>query len=326
MAEPPLLLSGTFLQPFLGANWTAEQWDKEFEHMKEVRMRQMIVQWSADSRHGTAAYPTSLPGFRNDTRIDVVETALRMGVRHGFETYIGLQLNHDWFEKYTSDPEWLDNEADVACALARDLWAKYGGYESFAGWYLSFEPDNVHQPTVTDWDRSIAFYQKVCGVIKSLTPDKPIMIAPFFVEGFGRYGQTPEQWADMWHYILANSPIDIFNLQDGVGAAHALPEHLPAWFRATKAAIDRVPRRVHFWSDTETFRTLCGKFVPVQFPWILECMRLVAPYVGRFTCFSFNHYMSPQQVDPKYYEIYRNYVRQNVPDQTDKPEGGSETR
>ncbi|WP_372660441.1 DUF4434 domain-containing protein [Cohnella sp.] len=304
----PLRLSGTFLQPFLGAGWTEEQWDAEYSWMKEAGMFQMILQWSADSQRHTAAYPTSLAAFRQDTRNDVVDCVLRKGMQYGFQTYIGLHLNHDWFSKYTSDQVWLDQEADIACALVDDLWSRYGKYKSFTGWYLSFEPDNVNLPAVKDWDRSIAFYRKVGGRIRALTPEKPIMVAPFFVEG---HGQTPEEWGRMWQYILQNSPIDIFNLQDGVGAAHALPEHLPAWFSATRDAIERVGRPVAFWSDTETFRTLSGKFVPVEYPYIHQCMELVEPYVSNFTSFSFNHYMSPQQVDPKYYRLYRNFVDLN---------------
>jgi hypothetical protein len=301
----PLRLTGTFFQPFLGAGWTANQWDIEYKCMKDVGMRQMILQWSADSQHKTAAYPTSLPGFRHDANNDVVECILKIGEQYGFETYIGLQLNHEWFGKYTRDPEWLDEEADIACALVDDLWSKYGGYRSFSGWYLSFEPDNVNQPTVSDWDRSAAFYRKVGGRIKTHTPDKPIMIAPFFVHGSG---QTPVEWGMMWEYILSNSPIDILNLQDGVGAAHSLPEDLPAWFSATKNSIDRVGRPVAFWCDTETFRTVNGQFIPVEYPYIHHCMELVEPYVSNFTSFSFNHYMSPQQVDQKYYRLYRNFI------------------
>ncbi|UVI31508.1 DUF4434 domain-containing protein [Paenibacillus spongiae] len=303
---PPLSLSGTFLQPYLGGNWSEKQWDDEFRYMKEIGMHQLILQWSADSQHFTAAYPTSLPGFKHQMKADVVEEALKRGGRYGFEIYVGLHLNHDWFGKYTSDPAWLDHEADLASALARDLWSKYGHYASFTGWYLSFEPDNVNQPEVSDWDQSIAFYRKVGGVMKSLTPDKPIMVAPFFVDGAG---QTPKQWGTMWTYILTHSPIDIVNLQDGVGAAHSLPEHLPAWFSATKEALERLDRPVALWSDTETFRTVNGKFAPVEFAPVYECMELVAPFISNITCFSFNHYVSPQQVDPIYYESYKRVLQ-----------------
>lgn len=304
--KKPLLLEGTFFQPYLGGEWTESEWDAEYQWMRQVGMNHLILQWSADSEHHTAAFPTALPGFRQSTQVDVVRAVLEKGVRYEMDTYIGLHLNHEWFGKYTNDPAWLEHEADIACQLAEELWERYGDYASFTGWYLSFEPDNVNQLDQVSWDRSVAYYQKVGGRLKSLTPGKPVMVAPFFVEGAGL---SPAGWGEMWRYILTYSPIDIFNLQDGVGAAHALPEHLPAWYEATKKAIDLVPRPVEFWSDTETFRTMNGRFVPVEFPYIHHCMELVAPYVTRFSSFSFNHYMSPQQVDRKYYELYVHHVR-----------------
>lgn len=300
------VLSGTFLQPWLAERWTDEQWEREFDLMKSAGMHIVILQWSADSQHFTAAYPTSLSDFRRTAAIDVVEKLLTLGEKYDFDIYIGLQLNHDWFVTYASDEEWMINEADIACRLSSDLWDKYGSYDSFAGWYLSFEADNANLLTETDWQRSIDFYQTVGGHIKELTPEKPIMIAPFFNNDIG---QKPAEWKAMWEYILSRSPIDIFALQDGVGAGHAEPEHLAAWFGASAEAIRNARPQMQFWSDTETFRLDGNKrFVPADFADVVPCMERVAPFVSRFVSFSYNHYTSPQQVDPKYHAQYMAYL------------------
>jgi len=295
-------LSGSFLQPDLGDAWTIRQWQKEFFYMGAAGINQMVIQWTADSKYKTTIYPSSLPGYTQDTQHDVVERALVTGDFNHAQIYLGLQTNDDWWTYYTSNGPWLKEQAQVSNALADDLWKKYGHHKSLAGWYLTFEVDNWNENTQTDWNRLIAFYQAIGNHLHQLTPRKPVMIAPFFNSSGGL---TSAQWQTMWEYILAKSPLDIMAQQDGVGVGHAKTQQLAEWFRAVHDAIQHARPQMKCWVDAETF-TPDGE--PMVIHKLVDDMREVEPFVSNYLSFSFNHYMSPQQVNPLYYKTYMDYL------------------
>jgi hypothetical protein len=109
----------------------------------------------------------------------------------------------------------------------------------------------------------------------------------------------------MWEYILKRSPLDILAQQDGVGVGHATTKQLPEWFSAVHDAIKEVRPGVKFWVDSETFN---GDGEPMVTHKLVNDMRAVQPYVSSYLSFSFNHFMSPQQVNPLYYKTYTDYL------------------
>ncbi|MGA2200528.1 MAG: DUF4434 domain-containing protein [Terriglobales bacterium] len=294
-------LRGSFLQPALGDAWTLKQWGNEFQYMRTAELDQMVIQWTADSKEKTTIYPSGIAGYTQNTERDVVKRALDAADASGAQVYLGLQTNDDWWTNDISDKAWLENEAKVANALADDLWKRYGGHESLTGWYLGFEVDNV-ESTPAEWANLVAFYRTVGNHLHKLTPGKPIVIAPFFnpTAGF-----SPSQWQTMWEYVLKRSPIDVLALQDGVGVGHATKKQLPSWFSAVGKAIQNSRPRMQFWADTETFTS---DFEPMGIRSIVNDMCAVEPYVSSYLSFSFNHYMSPQQVNPLYYQTYLDYL------------------
>ena len=294
-------LRGSFLQPALGDAWTLKQWSNEFGYMRTARLDQMVIQWTADSKEKTTIYPSGLAGYTQNTKHDVVKRALDAADASGAQVYLGLQINDDWWTKYLSDKSWLKNEAKVANVLADDLWKRYGRHESLTGWYLAFEVDNV-ESTSAEWNNLVTFYRTVGNHLHKLTPGKPIVISPFFTT---KAELSPSQWQTMWEYVLKRSPIDVLALQDGVGVAHATKAQLPEWFSAVRNAIRNSRRRTQFWADTETF-TLDSE--PMGIRSIVSDMCAVEPYVSSYLSFSFNHYMSPQQVNPLYYQTYLDYL------------------
>ena len=294
-------LRGSFLQPALGDAWTLEQWRDEFHYMRDARLDQMVIQWTADSKEKTTIYPSGVAGYRQNTKHDVVDRALDAADASGAHVYLGLQINDDWWTIYLTDKTWLNNEAKVANVLADDLWKRYGHHASLTGWYLGFEVDNV-ESTQAEWDNLVAFYRTVGNHIHKLTPGKAIVISPFFNT---TADLSPSQWQAMWEYVLKRSPIDILALQDGVGVAHATKKQLPDWFSAVGNAIHNSRPRMQFWADAETFNL---DSEPRAIHSIVNDMRAVQPYVSSYLSFSFNHYLSPQQVNPLYYQTYLNYL------------------
>jgi len=294
-------LRGSFLQPALGDSWTLEQWRDEFQYMRDALLDQMLIQWTADSKEKTTVFPSTLAGYTQNTQHDVVERALQTADACGAQVYLGLQVNDDWWTNYIDDASWLQNEATTANALADDIWQRYQYHPSFAGWYLPFEVDNV-ETSSPQWDNLVAFYRTVGNHLHKLAPGKPVVISPFYNTG---EGLTPSQWQTMWEYVLQRSPIDILVLQDGVGAGHATKSQLPEWFSAVGNAIEHSRPIMQFWADTETY-TQGYATMPIHS--IVNDMRAVQPYVTNYVSFSFNHYLSPQQVNPLYYETYMDYL------------------
>jgi len=294
-------LRGSFLQPALGDSWTLEQWRDEFHYMREARLDQMVIQWTADSKEKTTIYPSGVANYTQNTEHDVVERALDAADASGAQVYLGLQINDDWWTKYLTDRPWLKNEAKVANVLADDLWKRYRRHGSLTGWYLAFEVYNV-KSTPAEWDNLVAFYRTVGNHLHQLTPSKPIVISPFFIT---KGNLSPSEWQTMWEYILKRSPLDVVALQDGVGGANATRAQLPEWFSVVRNAIQDSRPRMEFWANTETFTS---GYEPRPIRSIVNDMCAVQLYVSSYLSFSFNHYMSPQQVNPLYYQTYLDYL------------------
>lgn len=279
--------------------------------MGNACLSQLVLQWSADSLAHTTVYPTSLTvagyTYTQSTVHDVVGNALHYGDENGVQVYIGLQTNSDWFVNYANDSAWLNNEATIAEALANEIWTKYGNHASFSGWYLTFEVDNLNEQNQSQWNNLVSFYTTVGNYLHNLSPGLPVIIAPFYNANLGSSAETPAQWTTMWEYILGNSPLDILALQDGVGADHATASQLPAWYQATQTAINHSARHMLFWSDAETYVNVSG-LNPMFTSQLVADMTAEDPYVSNFLSFSFNHYMSPQQVNPVFYNTYLNYL------------------
>jgi chitodextrinase len=294
-------LRGSFLQPALGDAWTLQQWRNEFHYMRRAGLDEMVLQWTADSKEKITIYPSGVAGYTQNTKHDVVDRALDAADASGAQVYLGLQINDDWWMIYLTDKSWLNNQAKLSNVLADDLWKRYGHHESLIGWYLGFEVDNI-ATTSAEWDNLVAFYRTVGNHLHKLTPGKPILISPFFST---TADLSSSQWQTMWEYILKRSPIDILALQDGVGVGHATTKDLPTWFSAVGNAIQNSRPQMQFWADTETFNV---DSEPQVIHSIVNDMRAVRPYVSSYLSFSFNHYLSPQQVNPLYYRTYLKYL------------------
>lgn len=307
-----LRFSGSFLQPWLVDPWTSHQWQTEFEAMREVGIDTLILQWTADSAQQTTIYPSVLSGYLQNTAHDVVGETLHWADRYGINVYLGLNQDGDWWTKYALDAGWFIDRMGIGRDLVTDIWRRYSSHTSLSGWYIALEPWNsTSNPDVLD---TLADgFSLVCDQAHSLT-HKPVMIAPFYN---ATSGQTPAQWTDTWSSLLSRAPLDIIALQDGVGAGHATTAELPTWFAATLQAIQQGRPETRLWSDTETY--LIANYMTMPVNEFVADIKAVAPYVEAFTSFSFNHYISPQRVNPAFYATYRTYALTGRLDHTPPP-------
>merc|ERR1711904_341623 len=112
-------------------------------------MNHLVWQWTVDntpSKTG-AFYPTKLPGIKQtNVGADPIKASLVEGASNGIEIWLGLANNDDWFQKFTSDTDWLKAQFTLCKDVASELWDLYGPEHggTIAGFYMPFEVENLH--------------------------------------------------------------------------------------------------------------------------------------------------------------------------------------
>ncbi len=234
--------------------------------------------------------------------------------RHQVKVFMGLAFNDAWWQKEGSDRDWLLAEAAAMNAVADELYQNYYSRyaDVFAGWYINWEMDNVsgYNFLPSQNQNMVTALQEVSGHLKTLNPDLPASLAPFFNS---ELGAGPRRWQYFWYDLLRQTSVDIVMLQDGVGVAHAEVKQLPEWFQAVCDGVHAAGKQC--WSDLENFTQVGEGFIPGPPDRVAAQHQAVAPLVDRIVTFSFITYMSPVYgVDPQYLEAYQAY-RKQIPGQ-----------
>lgn len=299
---------GTFIQEYLVRDWTDDQWQAEFRALREVGMEYLVFGSTADSKEHVTYYPTRIPGYRLAPGYgDTIEACLRNAKKANFKVFVGLNFHADWWKKSARDAPWLLQQMEDGNAIAKELWERYGrNYPTtFYGWYWVWEVDNLNFRT----PEHIATLTKALDTnvryLKTLTPDKPVMLCPFMNYRLGK----PESYQKMWETVFAESALgkgDIFCPQDCVGAGGLTMGNYKEWFAALKKAVATKPG-LRFWVDTETFTqedwtsATVGRYV--------QQMKDIQPYVENIITFAYSHYYSPNTVGGGFHRTYAEYVR-----------------
>ncbi len=275
-------LNGSFVQPALIDGWSNSSLNAELSMMKSLSVGQLVIQWTANTHDHqangakTTIYPTSLAGYTQTTKTDVVGRTQTAADAAGVEVYLGLQANEDWWSKYASDATWLNAEANAAVAIGQELWTKYGSHPSLKGWYLALESENAHFSDSTSQTNLINFYRTTTRALHGLGSGLPVAIAPFYnafscnLPGWQCSNAWGASWAQILYNVELDNPpttpkpgIDILALQDGIGAGHATLSDLPVWFSAVQNAIISAGAHTVLYADTETYSYDLAGYIPV---------------------------------------------------------------
>jgi len=300
--ERPLLISGSFVQPWFFENWSASDWQAELADLKAASVDDhIIVQWTLDSGKKKAWYNTNLRGIqkvKGPGGIDPAAVCLGEAQKAGIKVWLGLNWNDSWWDKYANDKAWLDGEFDLASSLAIDLYNCYKKDFSgaIAGFYIPMEVDNDNFAAAEASELMGDKYASLCAVVHRAT-GKPIMIAPFCSDSGS---MNPAAWERLWTRILRKAAIDVINMQDGCGASddgmrtHTSPETVGRWFATLRSAINKSRPRTELWSDLETF-DMAGDgscSAAADFGRIERQIMAEAPYVSRFSSYSVFQYQT----------------------------------
>lgn len=301
-------ITGTFLDEISHdiphQNWGRDEWDRDFGYMKAIGIDTVIMIRSGYRRFIT--YPS--PWLQDQygcyhPPIDLVEMYLQLAEKHGLKFYFGL---------YDSGKYWdtgnMQHEIDANRFVIDEVWAKYGHYSSFAGWYLSME--------ISRQTKGAASAFRVLGEqCKAVSGNLPTFISPWIdgkkavMAAASNLTKTDavsikeheQEWGEIFEEI--HGAVDAVAFQDGHIDYHELED----FFYVNKMLADKYDMQC--WTNAESFdRDMPIKFLPIKF----EKLRLkleAAQKVGydKAITFEFSHFMSPQSSYTQAGHLYNRY-------------------
>ncbi len=302
------MIKGTFLDEISHdiphQNWGKTEWDADFKLMKEMGIELVIMIRSGYKQWIT--YPSNVLQLEMDAykpSTDLLQLFLELSEKHGLQFYFGL---------YDSGKYWVngDYEAEIAInkAVIDEVWAGYGHYPAFKGWYISHEISRKNDPAT----QLFAALGKYC---KQVSNGLPTIISPYIdgVKNISQYtaevaktaGVSLEEHKADWREIFQKiqGAVDIVAFQDG----HVTYNELIDFLKINKELAEEFG--MECWTNTETFdRDMPIKFLPIKWD-KLELKLELAKKAGieKAITFEFSHFMSPQSAYLQAGHLYNRY-------------------
>ncbi len=300
MTQPELKITGTFLDKITWDippnNWGEEEWRKDFGAMQAIGIDTVVI--IRAGLKDKCIFSSEALGISVDHDLAkfFLEEAAGRKMNLYFGTYDSGTLGKGWDWK----PEFEINKRFI-----KEAWDRYGEYPSFAGWYLSHE-------ACRNWNNMREIYQYLSGYCKDVTPDKPVLISPYYptprtVDASDAL--TPEEFAEDWRKMLDGiKSIDCCAFQDGTAPLN----QLEAYMSQAKAFCDDFG--ITMWNNVETFsRDFPLKFPPIDFRELETKLAISAKYAAKNITFEFSHFMSPNSCYLAARNLYMRYRERSGP-------------
>lgn len=344
-------MEGTFLQSWLVREWTQQRWDDELAAMEEAGMKYLIMQSVTDVAYKTegsaygqdysrypkdyavSMYPSQLPilsGTNNG--IDSLERCLAAAKAHNIQVFIGPVSDNRWWLFGWGIPAaaagvtdlaadsyfaaWVRENAELTNSVMQEITDRYAAQynDTIAGWYYYNEIWNI-DVACAGTDNGV--YAEILSnslnlmiaKINELDASKKFMLSPFY----NKTMCTAAQYGDMWAGIMEKTNFragDIFAPQDCIGGHLEDVENgtLETWTQQLKRA-SLSNANVSFWSNNENF--IDGGGIALLDRYIRQ-LEITSQYAEHNICFSWNHYYSPELVNPGYNNTYLDYLANGV--------------
>ena len=305
-------ITGTFLDEISHdiphQNWGRAEWDQDFAAMKAIGIDLVILIRSGYQRWLT--YPSAVLMEKEhcyEPPVDLVEMFLELSEKHGMAFYFGLYDSGKYWTNGLYEQEVLLNQLVID-----EVWARYGHYKAFQGWYLSQEVSRK----VGD---IIETYAKLGRHCKSVSGNLPVLISPYIDGKKALLASNPQlskedtislqKHEQEWDEILSGlkGAVDILAFQDGHVAFHELKDYL----LVNKQLADKHGLRC--WTNSESFdRDMPIKFLPIKWEKLrLKLAAAEAAGIEKAITFEFSHFMSPNSAYVQAHHLY-NRVRERL--------------
>jgi hypothetical protein len=303
-----MLITGTFIDEISHdiphQNWSAKQWERDFEHMAAMGIDTVIMIRSGYRKFITypSAYLMKQGCFAPP--LDLVELFLQLADKFGMNFYFGLYDSGKYWDTGDMKQEVRHNQFVI-----EEVWKQYGHHPSFKGWYLSMEISRKTKGSV----ESFSLLGKQC---KDISNGLPTFISPWIdgkkavmasssqltKEEAVSLQQHEQEWTEIFDCIRGS--VDAVAFQDG----HIDYSELEDFFRINKKMADRFG--IQCWTNAESFdRDMPIKFLPIKF----EKLKLKLEAAGKAgydkaITFEFSHFMSPQSMYTSAHHLYNRYM------------------
>jgi len=290
-------ITGTFLDEITcdipSQNWGEEEWSKDFDAMQKIGIDTVII--IRCGLRDRMVYPSKI--IKREGNDDIARIFLKETEKRGMKLFWGL---------YDSGYYWLNGnwkkEVEINYKIIDEVLELYGNYKSFFGWYMAQEVGK-NELNIID------IYNHIGKKCKDITPDKPILISPYYyskkVTGNDNF-LTLDEHIKNWDIIFKNISgiVDICAFQDGT--VYPITE-LRKWTEATRELCDKY--NIKCWSNLETFsRDMPIKFPPIDIRELKEKMFAVQGLVEKIITFEFSHFLSPNSIYLSARNLYKQYL------------------
>lgn len=287
-------------------NWGKVEWDADFAHMQKMGIDTVILIRSGYRKWQT--YPSKVLQQQEGAYIpplDLVRLFLELAEKYQMAFYFGL---------YDSGKYWWDQgdyakEVDLNLRVIDEVWAEYGSYAAFKGWYICQE---VSRKTAGIID----LYRQLGQHCKAVSGGLPTLISPY-IDGTkaimaNQSALTKEETISLqqheteWGEILdgIKESVDILAFQDG---------HVPYDLLADYLSVNKklaTQYGLECWTNAESFdRDMPIKFLPIKWEKLrLKLLAAQAAGMEKAITFEFSHFMSPQSAYVQAGHLYNRYM------------------
>jgi hypothetical protein len=109
------------------------------------------------------------PKWKNIAADSALESVLAEADKDGMKVFLGVGM-YAWFDFSQGSLEWSKK-------VAKELWDKYGSHKSFYGWYISGEIAGNLGENEKRKNEIVYFFKEFRTYVRTLAPDKPVMLA-----------------------------------------------------------------------------------------------------------------------------------------------------
>lgn len=296
----------SFIQSWYCRNWDSSRWEKELSMLRDAGITEVIIQTTVDTTSGikTAFYPTSIAGYTAN-EIDMLDKVLTVADSLEMKVRVGVGFNKDWWSKGAGDRAWLTREANENKLFVDEIAENYAGHPSFGGWHISYEISNITATTSTKQANLNKFYKIMVNEMKLKTPDKTVMVSPFYNSRYSTLGSLTN-WSAAIKNIFSDTNVDILALQDSIGVNYNQISQLASIFTYTKKGTDAA--KMQLYANNETFALTASGLITAPQARLTSQMAAVNEYVKGYIAFSINHYQGKYNEDPAAVKGYTDYM------------------